>query len=88
MDNAPHYGGELADPGQGYDLSAPSPIASLVLNINLHGTHHRHPNLPWSALPDAFRRDGGRYAGSYLLTPWRQLRGPISLVRDASTGEA
>lgn len=82
MDNAPHYRGELADPGQGYDLHAPEPLASLVLNTNLHGTHHRHPNLPWNALPKAFRRDGGSYAGSYLLRPWRQLRGPVPL--DAS----
>ena len=54
-------------------------LATLVLNTNLHGTHHRHPNLPWIALPEAFRRDGGSYAGSYLLNPWRQLRGPIPL---------
>ena len=82
MDNAPHYQGALADPGQGYDLRAPGPLATLVLNTNLHGTHHRHPNLPWDALPEAFRRDGERYAGSYLLRPWRQLRGLVPL--DAS----
>lgn len=79
MDNAPHYQGALADPGQGYDLRAPGPLAPLVLNTNLHGTHHRHPYLPWHALPEAFRRDGGTYAGSYLLRPWRQLRGPVPL---------
>lgn len=77
MDNAPHYGGALADPDQGYDLRLPRALSPLVLNTNLHGTHHRHPNLPWTALPQAFRRDGGNYAGSYLLTPWRQLRGPM-----------
>jgi fatty acid desaturase len=79
MDNAPHYQGALADPRQGYDLRAPGPLATLVLNANLHGTHHRHPNLPWNALPEAFRRDGERYAGSYLLRPWRQLHGPVPL---------
>jgi len=79
LDNAPHYGGELADPGQGYDLRVPGSLASLVLNTNLHGTHHRHPSLPWIALPEAFRRDCGSYAGNYLLNPWRQLRGPIPL---------
>jgi len=84
MDNAPHYLGELADPDQGYDLKLPQALAALVLNTNLHGTHHRHPNLPWTALPQAFRREGGNYAGSYLLTPWRQLRGPMPLEPGAA----
>ncbi len=82
MDNAPHYQGALADPGQGFDLRAPGPLGPLVLNTNLHGTHHRHPYLSWDVLPEAFRRDGGTYAGSYPLLPWRQLRGPAPL--DAS----
>lgn len=82
MDNAPHYGGEVDEPGQGYDLRLTGPLAALVLNTNLHGTHHRHPGLPWTALPAAFTRDGGTYGGSYLFVPWRQLKGPIP-VRDA-----
>jgi fatty acid desaturase len=77
MDNAPHYGGPLADPDQGYDVRAPAGLDRLVLHTNLHGTHHRYPNLPWTALPAAFRADGEGYAGSYLLVPWRQLRGPV-----------
>jgi len=80
MDNAPHYGGALDEPGQGYDMHLPAPLAALVLNSNLHGAHHRHPNTPWPALPQAFARDGGGFAGSYLLLPWRQLRGPIALA--------
>ena len=79
LDNAPHYDGALADPDQGYDLRLPRPLARLVLNTNLHGTHHRHPTLPWTALPDAFVRDGASFTGNYLLTPWRQLRGPVPL---------
>ena len=77
LDNAPHYGGAMADPEQGYDMRLARPLAPLVLNANLHGTHHRHPTLPWTALPAAFAADGGRYAGSYFLLPWRQLRGPL-----------
>ena len=80
MDNAPHYGGELDEPGQGYDMHLPAPLARLVLNTNLHGTHHRHPNLPWTALPAAFGEDGQGYSGSYLRVPLRQLRGPMSLT--------
>jgi fatty acid desaturase len=84
MDNAPHYGGALDKPDQGYDLRLPRPLAPLVLNTNLPGTHHRHPNLPWTALPQAFHRDGRNYAGSYLIKPWRQLRGPVPLAPGAT----
>lgn len=77
MDNAAHYGAELDDASQGYDLHLPRPIARLILNANYHGTHHRHPTTPWPALPEAFERDGVGYAGSYLVVPWRQLRGPM-----------
>ena len=79
MDNAPHYGGELDEPGQGYDMHLPRALACLVLNTNLHGTHHRHPNLPWPALPAAFGDDRAGYCGSYFSIPLRQLRGPIPL---------
>jgi fatty acid desaturase len=77
MDNAPHYAGPLGDAGQGYDTRAPRLLAPLILNTNLHGTHHRHPGLPWTALPRAFAADGTAYAGGYLAVPWRQLAGPI-----------
>lgn len=77
MDNAPHYAGEVEDPGQGYDMQAPRLAAPLIMNTNLHGTHHRHPNLPWTALPAAHEAGGTGYAGSYFTVPLRQLKGPI-----------
>lgn len=77
MDNAPHYAGELGDAGQGHDTRAARLAAPVILNTNLHGTHHRHPNLPWTALPRAFAADGSTYAGGYLTVPLRQLGGPI-----------
>lgn len=85
MDNAPHYGGPLADPGQGYDMRASPLLSLLVLHTNLHGTHHRHPGLPWTALPAVFAAEGGRFDGHYLVRPWRQLRGPIPIDRLASS---
>jgi fatty acid desaturase len=85
MDNAPHYAGPLGDAGQGYDTRAPRALAPLILNTNLHGTHHRHPALPWTALPRAFAADGAAYAGSYLAVPWRQLAGPIPHPSPAAT---
>lgn len=85
MDNAPHYAGPLGHPDQGFDMHLPFGLGRLVLNSNLHGTHHRYPNLPWTALPAAFAADGKRYAGSYLLLPWRQIRGPVPLDAAASS---
>lgn len=85
MDNAPHYGGPLADPGQGYDMRASRLLSLLVLHTNLHGTHHRYPGLPWTELPTAFAAEGGRFDGHYLLRPWRQLLGPIPIDRLASS---
>ncbi len=79
MDNAPHYEGPLADPDQGYDLRIPQPLGALILSSNLHGTHHRHPALPWTALQAQLERDGAATSGSYFVRPWRQLRGPIPL---------
>lgn len=87
MDNAPHYGGytgKLSDPLQGYNMYVMPAIASLILNSNLHGTHHRHPNLPWIDLPLAFNKEGGYYAGSYLRMPWWQFYGPIPYTEIAS----
>ena len=77
MDNAPHYGGALGDPAQGHDMDAPAALTPLLLNSNLHGTHHRHPSLPWTALPGAMRADGTVGRGSYFRLPLRQLRGPL-----------
>jgi fatty acid desaturase len=88
MDNAPHYGGELEDPAQGHDLHLPRPFNYLVLNSNLHGTHHSQPNTPWPLLPDAFAREGRVYSGSYLTVPWRQFKGPIALADGAARESA
>ncbi len=79
MDNAPHYGGPLGQPDQGYDMHLPRLLARLILHTNLHGTHHRHPNLPWSALPEAFTAERREHEGSFLLRPWRQLGGPVPI---------
>lgn len=79
MDNAPHYGGPLGQPDQGYDMHLPMQLAGLILHTNLHGTHHRYPNLPWTALPAAFAVESREHEGNYLLRPWRQLSGPVPI---------
>ncbi len=80
LDNAPHYLGELGDPRQGHDMVLPPRLAALVLHANLHGTHHRHPDLPWTELPRRFARDQARPVGSWFVVPWRQLRGPVPMT--------
>lgn len=77
LDNAPHYGTPLGDVQQGHDTYLPPALRWLVLNGNFHGTHHRHPTLPWSQLAAQFEADGIGYRGRYLAAPWRQLRGPM-----------
>lgn len=76
-DNAPHYGVPLGDIHQGHDMTMPASVRWLVLNANFHGTHHRNPTLPWTALAPAFHDHGGRYGGSYFSAPLRQIKGVI-----------
>jgi fatty acid desaturase len=75
-DNGYHYAAPI---GQGaraaYNLRLTGGAA--ILNFNLHQVHHRHPNLPWSALPSAFATDADTYDGPYFRTMARQLKGPI-----------
>lgn len=79
MDNALHYGGPVADVQQAYNGWLPRWAGPLVLNFNLHRTHHVHPNLPWTALPRAFADGKQVFHGHFLALPLRQLRGPIPL---------
>jgi len=79
LDNAPHYGTALGDIRQGHDLGLHPGWRRLVMNGNFHGTHHRHPTLPWTAWPQRFHDDGASFAGGYFRHPLRQLRGPIAL---------
>jgi fatty acid desaturase len=75
-DNGYHYRAPL---GQGaraaYNLQLAGSAA--ILHFNLHQVHHRHPNLPWTALPAAFAADADRYDSGYFTAMARQLQGPI-----------
>jgi fatty acid desaturase len=52
-----------------------------LLHFNLHGVHHRHPQLPWFALRAQFERDGAQPDINIATCLLRQLRGPIPLHR-------
>lgn len=80
LDYIYHYGSGVDDVWSAYNLKLPPGVAVFLLNFNLHGVHHRHPRLPWWALPEAFRLEHGRFDGHYVAAALRQLRGPIPLA--------
>lgn len=84
QDNAPHYGAPAVIGAPAHNARLPSHLAPLMLNQNFHDVHHRQPDLPWTALPDAFRAARGFYAGSYASVLLRQFRGPVPYSVDAS----
>lgn len=81
FDNAYHYGTPLDDVLFSYNLRLPEPLAAVMLNFNLHAVHHRHPTLPWTALPPVFRDSGPGYEGGFLAVAARQFKGPLPLSR-------
>lgn len=88
LDNAYHYATPLDDPMAGRDLTLPRPLQAAMLNFNLHATHHRTPATPWSGLPEAQRRLGGRFDGGLVNAALRQLAGPIPETALRRTSEA
>ncbi|MDB5364302.1 MAG: hypothetical protein JWM77_229 [Rhodospirillales bacterium] len=78
LDNAPHYGTPVDSGQDATNSRAPAPLRALLLNSNFHGIHHARPNLPWSALPQAFVATGARYGAAWLDMVLRQFRGPVS----------
>ncbi|MFF7019603.1 fatty acid desaturase [Streptomyces klenkii] len=80
-DNAYHYATPLDAPLQAMNLRLPRPLEAFALGFNLHGVHHRHPGLPWSALRARFAREGGRYDLGWVPAVSRQLRGPVRADR-------
>jgi len=66
LDSVYHHGAAPGDNLQGYHLRLPPLAQALLLNFNLHGVHHRHPRLPWVALPAAFAAQGGRHDAPFV----------------------
>jgi fatty acid desaturase len=78
QDNVAHYG-TPAVVGAPAHNSITSRWASLfLLNQNLHGVHHDHPEVPWNRLPVAFKWAGGGYAGGYFALLMKQFHGPLA----------
>lgn len=81
MDNVFHYGTPLDERRHALDLASPPWASALLLNFNLHGTHHRHPALSCWDLPAAHRAAGGVFQGGLATALLGQLRGPIPAAR-------
>ena len=82
-DNAYHYATPLHAPGGDVrfarNLRLPHAASLFILHFNYHAVHHRHPALPWRALPAAAQTDAFRDAPAYVPALLQQLRGPIAL---------
>ena len=76
LDNAPHYGTGLDAGLAARNTYMPRGLGWLVMNQNLHGTHHHAPQISWHALPARFAQSGARHDGGWLAAILRQFRGP------------
>lgn len=79
LDNAYHHATPLDDHLFALNLPAGRVVNALLLNMNLHRTHHRQARLPWNALPThaaAHPDDPGFWQGVL-----RQWSGPIPADR-------
>ncbi len=71
-----HYGTHFDAIEGAYDLSAPTWLSRLMLNSTYHLTHHRHPHVPWSSLPQLARESD--HKPGFVTMIFRQWKGPIS----------
>jgi fatty acid desaturase len=79
LDNVYHYATPLNFKGSGYNLWLPRTVSKALLYFNLHGVHHRHPNLPWIKLPQSYAQHDERFDCNYFRAAWWQLWGPLPL---------
>ncbi|NBO18217.1 MAG: fatty acid desaturase [Proteobacteria bacterium] len=75
MDNLYHYATAMNCPGK--DLYLPRHLATFLLNANYHGTHHQHPDAPWTQLPELHQRNHTAFDSSFMPHAVMQFRGPI-----------
>ncbi|MFN3605049.1 MAG: fatty acid desaturase family protein [Leptonema sp. (in: bacteria)] len=77
MDNVYHYGTKENQVLFGYDLKMPRFLEIFLLNSNLHGFHHKKPNIPWYEVKQKFFNEGYSYHAGFFKQLIRQLKGPI-----------
>jgi fatty acid desaturase len=81
QDNVAHYDTPAVVGAPAHNTRTTRWVAAFMLNSNLHGVHHDHPDLPWNWLPNAFRRGGGDYSGGYFALLTKQFSGPVTVPK-------
>ncbi len=76
QDNLPHYGTPAIIGAAAHNSRTSAWARAFMLNQNFHDVHHRQPELPWNALPQAFALTGANYGTGYFSLAAKQLRGP------------
>lgn len=77
QDNVAHYDTPAVLGAAAHNSRATRWASLFMLNTNLHGVHHDHPEVPWNRLPTAFARGGADYAGGYFALLMKQFYGPL-----------
>ncbi len=65
-DNVPHHGVALDKPARARNYRVPPGVHLLLVNHNLHLTHHLYPKVPWTALAVVAAGEGERPASNYF----------------------
>jgi fatty acid desaturase len=79
LDNVYHYRTPVNEMFFARNLWLPAPLATLLLNFNLHGIHHQNPAIPWIRLPMVFHDRAAVYDGNYFAAAAAQLNGPVPI---------
>ncbi|HEY4140631.1 MAG TPA: fatty acid desaturase [Pseudolabrys sp.] len=82
QDNVAHYDTPAVVGAPAHNMHTTRWSALFILNSNLHGVHHDHPDVPWNWLPNAFKRGGGDYSGGYFSQLTKQFSGPVAASKD------
>ncbi len=77
MDNVYHYGSKENQILFVYNLKMPFLLKLILLNSNLHGFHHKKPNIPWYEAENKFTQYCDSYHGSFFIQFINQFKGPI-----------
>jgi fatty acid desaturase len=73
-DNVPHHAVSLDKPGRARNYRVPAGVHLLLMNHNLHLTHHLYPKVPWTALGAVHLGDGEKPADSYFFAALAQAK--------------
>jgi fatty acid desaturase len=77
QDNVAHYDTPAVVGAPAHNTYTARWASFFMLNSNLHGVHHDHPELPWHVLPATFSARGEGYSGGYFTLLMKQFSGPL-----------